>query len=338
MKFRRFVCLITVCCLLAGCEKKNNDTQAVSDTSATENIIDTITTTEMVPENTGAAIENTDIPEDAVLKITETTYRDGEVWQTLLKYRNAHDDVVAWGYVNSDGEEELRDHDEYEYNENGKKIYSKSISNSGDYFEVEYLSDNTEKGKGYDENGRLEVETEVINDEYGNPIRSYTIVYDEDGGVILGTIEEKIVYDVDGGVTLGTIVEKFDYDYDENGKILVCRYRSGSDEIISTTTNTYDDNGNILSSEKLYTDGEVYSFYIISHSYEYDDKNNLISEEEIWKGKDDDIVYRTESYEYQYDENGRKIRQDYSNFRVRNADYDDLKDISEYTIYEYTQL
>lgn len=321
MKFRKLVCLMAVCCLLAGCEKKNNDTQAVSDTSATDNVIDTITTTEMISENTSAAVENTDIPEDAVLKITETTYRDGEVWETLIRYRNAHDDVVAWGYVNSDGEEELRDHDEYEYDENGKKIYKKSISNSGDYFEVEYLSDNTEKGKGYDENGRLEVETEVINDEYGNPIRSYTIVYDEDGGVILGTIEEK-----------------FDYEYGENGKILVCRYRSGSDEIISTTTNTYDDSGNMLLSEKVYADGEANSFYIISHSYEYDDKNNLISEEEIWKGKDDDIVYRTESYEYQYDENGRKIRQDYSNFRVRNADYDDLKDISEYTIYEYTQL
>ncbi|MDE5872464.1 MAG: hypothetical protein K2H07_00975, partial [Lachnospiraceae bacterium] len=139
MKFRKFVYLMAVCCLLAGCEKKNNDTQTVSDTNTTDNVIDTTTTTEMVPENTSAAVENSDIPEDAVLKITETTYRDGEVLETLITYRNAHDDVVAWGYVNSDGEEELRDHDEYEYDENGKKIYSKSISNSGDYFEVEYL-------------------------------------------------------------------------------------------------------------------------------------------------------------------------------------------------------
>lgn len=318
MKFRRFVCLTVVCCLLAGCEKKNNDTQAVSDTSTTDNVIDTITTTDMVPENTGAAVENTDIPEDAVLKITETTYRDGEVWETLIRYRNAHDDIVAWGYVNSDGEEELRDHDEYEYDENGKKIYSKSISNSGDYFEVEYLSDNTEKGKGYDENGRLEVETEVIYDEYGNPIRSYTIVYDEDGGVIGEIIEDNS-----------------DCDYDENGKILVCRYRSGSEEIISTTTNTYDDNGNMLLSEEVYADSEKTGCYSKSHSYEYDDKNNLISKEEIWKS-DADTVCRSESYEYQYDENGRKIRQDRRYVRTENDDYD--MDISEYTIYEYTQL
>ncbi|MDE5873234.1 MAG: hypothetical protein K2H07_04910, partial [Lachnospiraceae bacterium] len=196
--------------------------------------------------------------------------------------------------------------------------YSKSISNSGDYFEVEYLSDNTEKGKGYDENGRLEVETEVLYDEYGNPIRSYTIVYDEDGGVIGEIIEDNS-----------------DCDYDENGKILVCRYRSGSEEIISTTTNTYDDNGNMLLSEEVYADSEKSGCYSKSHSYEYDDKNNLISKEEIWKS-DADTVCRSESYEYQYDENGRKIRQDRRYVRTENDDYD--MDISEYTIYEYTQL
>lgn len=315
MKFRKFVCLMAVCCLLAGCEKKNNDTQAVSDTSATDNVIDTITTTEIIPENTEAVTKNTDIPEDAVLKVTETTYRDGKVWQTILRYRNAHDDVVTWGYVNSDGEEVLEDHDEYEYDENGKKIYNKSISNSGDYSEIEYLSDNTEKGKYYDENGRLEVETEVIYDEYGNFIISRTIVYDEDGGVICEVIEDNS-----------------DCDYDENGKILVCRERSGSDEIISITTNTYDDNGNILSSEKLYTDSEKYGCHSVSHSYEYDDKNNLISEEEITKLNADN-VYCTTNYEYQYDENGRKIREDYSEVYT---DYD--RNISGYTIYEYTQL
>ena len=324
MKFRRLVCLTAVCCLLAGCEKENNDTQAVSDTSATDNVIDTtidtVTTTEMVPENTEADTKNTDIPEDAVLKVTETTYRDGEVLKTRIVYRNVYDDVVADVYVDSDGEEMLRDYNEYEYDENGKKVYTKSTSDLGDYLEIEYLSDNTEKGKYYDENGELEVETEVTYDEYGNHIMSRTIVYDEDGQVALETLEDNS-----------------DCDYDENGKILVCKRRSGSDEIISITTNTYDDNGNILLSEEVYADSEKSGCYSKSHSYEYDDKNNLISEEEIWK-LDADTVYRSESYEYQYDENGRKIRRDYSIFRVRNADYDDLKDISEYTIYEYTQL
>lgn len=321
MKFRSFVCLMTVCCLLAGCGKKNNDTQAVSDAGTTDNVIDTVTTTEMTNENTEADTKNIDIPEDAVLKVTETTYRDGEVWQTLIRYRNNHDDVVACAYISSDGKELYTSYCEYKYNENGKKIYAKSIYSSGGYSETEYLSDNTQKGKSYDENGRLDGEDESIFDEYGNHIMSHTIIYDENGEVELETIEDNS-----------------DCDYGENGKILVCRHHSESGELYSTTTYTYDVSGNMLSSEKVYADGEANSFYIISHSYEYDDKNNLISEEEIWKGKDDDIVYRTESYEYQYDENGRKIRQDYSNFRVRNADYDDLKDISEYTIYEYTQL
>ncbi|MBD5095589.1 MAG: hypothetical protein HDT40_01060 [Lachnospiraceae bacterium] len=318
MKIRKLVCLITVCCLLAGCEKKNNDTQAVSDTSATDNVVDTISTTEMIPENTEAATKNTDIPEDAVLKITETTYRDGEVWQTIVKYRNVHDDVVVVANISSDGEEVLSRHDEYEYDESGKKIYVKTIWESGEYAEIEYLSDNTEKRKNYDMEGRLEDESTY--DEYGNLIMSHTIVYDMNGRLIGDFIEDNS-----------------DCDYDENGKILVCRQRSESGEIIAIITNTYDDNGNILSSEKLYTENKKISIYSVSHSYEYDDKNNLISEEEIMK-LTEDYVFSIDSYEYQYDENGRKIRQDYSNFRVRSADYDGLKDISEYTIYEYTQL
>ncbi|MDE6024912.1 MAG: hypothetical protein K2G45_05600 [Lachnospiraceae bacterium] len=317
MKIRKLVCLMAVCCLLAGCEKKNNDTQAVSDTSATDNVIDTITTTEMISENTGAAVENTDIPEDAVLKITETTYRNGEVWQTLLSYRNAHDDSVAWGYVGFDGEEVLVSHHECKYDDNGKKIYDKSISDTGEYNETEYR-DNIEKTKSYDGTGRLEAESEATFDEYGNHIMSHTIVYDQEGAVSLEMLEDYS-----------------DCDYDENGKILVCRERSESGEIISTTTNTYDDNGNMLSSEKVYADSEKSSYYSISHSFEYDDKNNLISEEGIWKS-DADTVYRTESYEYQYDENGRKIRQDHSYVKTDSDDYD--MNISEYTIYEYTEL
>lgn len=316
MKFRRFVCLTAVCCLLAGCEKKNNDTQSVSDTSATDNVIDTINTTETVPENTEADTKNTDIPEDAVLKITETTYRDGEVWETFVKYRNAHDDVVAVANISSDGEEVFARHDEYEYDESGKKIYAKTIWESGEYAEIEYLSDNTEKGKHFDKRGRLEDETEITYDEYGNLIMSHLIVYDEDGAI------------------LESIEDYSDCDYGENGKILVCRYRYGygAGEIISTTTNTYDNNGNMLSSEEVYADSEKSSYYSISHSYEYDDKNNLISEEEIWK-LDEDTVYRTENYVYQYDENGRKIREDYSEVYT---DYD--RNISGYTIYKYTQL
>ncbi|MBD5095587.1 MAG: hypothetical protein HDT40_01050 [Lachnospiraceae bacterium] len=321
MKIRKLVCLITVCCLLAGCEKKHNDTQAVSDTSATDNVIDTtidtVTTTEMVPENTEADTKNTDIPEDAVLKIVETTYKDDEVWLTYVKYRNAYDDVVGVATINSDGEEVFSRHDEYEYDESGKKIYAKTIWEAGEYAEIEYLSDNTEKGKHYDKRGRLEDETESTYDEYGNLIMSYTIVYDGDGEVALEIIKDYS-----------------DCYYDENGKIFVCRQRSESGEIISTTTTTYDDNGNILSSEEVYADSEKYGCYSVSHCYEYDDKNNLISEEEITK-LNEDTVYHTESYEYQYDENGRKIREDYNEVYIY-TDYD--RNTSRYTIYEYTQL
>ena len=320
MKIRKLVCLITVCCLLAGCEKKNNDTQAVSDTSATDNVIDTVTTTEMVPENTEADTKNTDIPEDAVLKITETTFRHSQVWETPVIYRNAHGDTVAWGYDNSyfGGKEVLVGHNEYKYDENGKKIYAKSISDTGEYNETEYR-DNVEKTKSYDGTGRLKTEREVAFDEYGNHIMSHTIVYDQEGAVSQEMLEDNS-----------------DCDYGENGKILVCRERSETGEIISTTTNTYDDNGNMLSSEEVYADREKikfgYCYYSVFIRYEYDDKNNLIFKEVIRKS-DENTVANTDTLEYQYDENGREIRLDF-----RSVSTDSDIDISEYTIYEYTKL
>lgn len=324
MKFKKFVCLMAACCLLAGCGKKNNNPSDASDTgsadssaadamTATDAMTTDIVTATAIPENTEAVTQNIDIPEDAVLKITETTYRNDEVWETIIRYKNAHDDMVAWGLGLDQygGKEVLTYHYEYKYDDNGKKIYEKTISDTGRYDETEYC-DNVEKLKGYDRNGRLEVESEAGFDEYGNHIMSHTIVYDEDGSVSLEMIEDYS-----------------DCDYDENGKILVCRQRSETGEVIATTTNTYDENGNILLSEKISPDSKEY--YSICHSYAYDDKNNLISEE-ITKSNTD-TVRVTESYEYQYDENGKKIR---LNHRYINSKTD--MDFSEYTIYEYTEL
>ncbi len=322
IKFKKFVCLIAACCLLAGCGKKNNNSSDVSDIGTADSSVadamtatdamttDTVTTTAAIPENTQTVTQNMDIPEDAVLKVTETTYRNDEVWETIIRYENAHDDIVSWGYVQSDGKEVLTDHNEYKYDDDGKKIYEKSIRDTGSYDEIEYR-DNVEKGKGYDRKGRLEVECEVTFDEYGNHIMSYTIGYDEDGSVLFEMIEDYS-----------------DCDYDENGKILVCRQRSETGKVIATTTNTYDENGNLLLSEKISPDSKNY--YSICHSYEYDDKNNLISEQEITKSNTG-TVHVAESYEYQYNENGRKVRVD------RTYISDELN-VSEYTIYEYTEL
>ncbi len=322
MKFKKFVCLLSACCLLAGCGKKNNNSSDVSDmadssaadamTATDAMTTDTVTATAAIPENTQTVTQNTDIPEDAVLKVTKTTYRNDEVWEKIIRYENAHDDNVAWGYVQSDGKEVFIRCSEYKYDDNGKKIYKKTISDTGNYDETEYR-DNVEKTKSYDRTGRLVAESEATFDEYGNHIMSHTIVYDEDGSVSLEMIEDYS-----------------DCDYDENGKILVCRERSETGEVIATTTNTYDENGNILLSEKISPDSKNY--YSICHSYEYDDKNNLISEQEVTK-TNTDTVHVAESYEYRYDENGKKVRQNYR-YVYPEAD----TDFSEYTIYEYTEL
>lgn len=331
IKLKKIACIMAACCLLAGCEKKNDNSSNSPDTNVTDAMTttdsettmdaeittDTEATTDVISENTQSVLIGTDIPEDAVLKVTETTYRFDEVFETRIYYKNAHDDSVAFGYVQYGGKEVLTSHNEYKYDDNGKKIYKKTISDRGEYSETEY-HDNVEKTKGYDEIGRLDVESEATFDEFGNYIMEHTIVYDEEGEVILEIIEDYS-----------------DCDYDENGNILVCRQRSESGEIISTTTNTYDDNGNILLSEKVFSDNENngrLSNSSKSHSYEYDDKNNLISEEEITKSNTD-IVRVTASYEYRYDENGRKVRQDHT-----YVDIDTDLNISEYTIYEYTEL
>lgn len=325
MKFKKVACLMAVCCLLAGCEKKNDNSSNSPDTNVTDAMTatdavtvtdtgtttDTEATTDAISENT----QNMDIPEDAVLKVSETTYRNDEVWETIISYKNNHDDIVAWGYVQSDGKEVLLSRHEHKYDDNGKKIYQKTISDTGEYSETEYR-DNVEKTKRYDGGGRLESEGEAIFDEYGNYSMSHIIIYDINGS-------EKTV-------SLEMSEDYSDCDYDENGKILVCRQRSETGEVVATITNTYDDNGNMLLSEKISPDSE--EFYRICHTYEYDDKNNLIAEEDITKSNTD-TVRITASFEYQYDENGRKVRQDHTYVSI-----DSDLNISEYTIYEYTEL
>lgn len=328
IKLKKIACIMAACCLLAGCEKKNDNSSNSPDTNVTDAMTttdsettmdaeittDTEATTDVISENTQSVLIGTDIPEDAVLKVTETTYRFDEVFETRIYYKNAHDDSVAFGYVQYGGKEVLTSHNEYKYDDNGKKIYKKTISDRGEYSETEY-HDNVEKTKGYDEIGRLDVESEATFDEFGNYIMEHTIVYDEEGEVELEIIQDYS-----------------DCDYNENGKILVCRQRSESGEIIYTTTNTYDENGNMLLSEKIASGSEKTGYYSISHSYEYDDTNNLISEE-IREAYAADDACSTESFEYQYDEIGRKVRRNY-----RYVDPDTGMDFSEYTIYEYTEL
>lgn len=326
IKLKKIACIMAACCLLAGCEKKNIESSNVSDTNVTDAMTttdavtitdtgttDTEATTDAISENTQSVLIGTDIPEDAVLKVTETTYRNNEVWQILIRYENVHDDVVAID-GSKFGVGDIM-HYEYKYDDNGKKIYKKTISGTGNYTETEF-HDNVEKTKSYDRGGRLDAESEAIFDEFGNHIKSHTIIYDINGP--------------EGTVSFEMSEDYSDCDYDENGKILVCREHSETGEIISTTTNTYDENGNLLLSEKISPDSE--NFYSKCHSYEYDDKNNLISEQEITKSNTD-IVRVTASYEYRYDENGRKVRQDRT-----YVDIDTDLNISEYTIYEYTEL
>lgn len=327
IKLKKIVWLMAACCLLAGCEKKNDNSSNSPDTNVTdamtttdsettmdaETTTDTEATTDVISENTQSVLIGTDIPEDVVLKVTETTYRNDEVWQILIRYENVHDDVVAID-GSKFGVGDIS-HYEYKYDDNGKKIYKKTISGTGNYTETEY-HDNVEKTKSYDRGGRLDAESEATFDEFGNHIMSHMIIYDINGP--------------EGTVSFEMSEDYSDCDYDENGKILVCREHSETGEIISTTTNTYDENGNLLLSEKISPDSE--NFYSTCHTYEYDDKNNLIAEEEITKSNAD-TVRVTASYEYRYDENGRKVRKDFT--------YDNIytdSNISEYTIYEYTEL
>lgn len=319
MKFKILACLTAACCLLAGCEKKGSDPQDnptnKTEQSATEPEQTAEATTEIPEETKADTKKNEGIPDTAVVKVTKTTYRDCKVWETVFTYRNDHGDGVAVSYLKSDGTEEFGLYTEYEYDENGKTVYEKDIFDSGSTIEAVHLSDNTVKTKSYDEESRLEGEGESVYDEYGNCLKSRNVVYGENGEVIFEMSEDNS-----------------DCDYDENGNILVCRQRSESGEIISTTTNTYDEKGNLLRSEELSADSEKYGYYSKVHSYKYDNDNNLIFEEEIGKS-DADTVYRTEKYEYQYDGDGRKIREDHTYI---NTDYD--TDLTEYTLYEYIEL
>lgn len=316
MKFRMLACMVAACCLLAGCNKNDSDSQESTTSKAeSERFAETTAATEFSEETNSYSETFGSIPETAVLKVTQTTYRDGEAWQTLIFYRNNYGDSVASAYLESDGKEVITGYTEYEYDENGKIRYEKDISDSGEYTEVAYLDDNTIKTNIYDASGRLKTEGESTYDIYGNYIRSHNVVYNEDSEMIFEMSEDNS-----------------DCDYDENGNILVCRQRSESGKIISTKTNSYDENGNLLRSEEISADREQSGYYSKVRSCKYDDNNNLISEEEIGRS-DADTVYYTETYEYQYDETGRKIRRDHRYINTK-----DDRDLTEYTLYEYSEL
>lgn len=93
----------------------------------------------------------------------------------------------------------------------------------------------------------------------------------------------------------------YEYEYDEQGRpIAVTEYYNGSDESLSTTYKTYDENGNVAT-EKIDFNGKME----IETYYQYDEKGRVVREE---NSKSNSLYY----YEYEYE--------DYKDFTLTRPD------------------
>ena len=239
-----------------------------------------------------------------------------------------------------------------EYDEYGRRVFSKTIYSDG----IEHTY-----GYVYDDNGNLieELKNGVIYhiykyDEAGNPIKmipadgyASELEYDENGNItkiILpdGTITEK-KYDENGNVleaktTLGRHdLQTRYYEYNAHGD-LISNTLWEAGKVVSVKENEweYNDAGKPLRLV-IIKDGKVSSRYEYSyhesgslkeelyfsdnytHKYEYDERGNKIVSSSCWVGEDDITFY------IEYDENGNMIkytREENNNITYAYFEYD----------------
>lgn len=216
---------------------------------------------------------------------------DGEYVQYIYHYTyryNDNGDPLEELQIEEDGTVECRK--EWTYDENGNLI--------------RYLSDRgsivTNEEYTYDENGR-KIEYEYRHERlFDRPwhLRT-TYAYDTDGNLSRATEYREMNY---GWITSEETVYS---DYDENGNATVEQIKQYSAAIIDAhTENTYDKNGNLLSS-LIY---DPYGNLIQSETYQYDAEGREILQESY--DAKENTTYRFESA---YDENGVRTTRGYYN-------------------------
>mgnify|MGYP007033166978 CR=1 FL=1 len=230
---------------------------------------------------------------------------DGHVLQS---YRYEYDEVgrliKCIHYSDSD---EITSWREYEYNGNGRRIYSaegcKSDGSIDTWCEYEY-----------NENGKKIHETRG-GSTGANKFSNYLCDYEYD---ILGNLISSTSY---SSVTALTITSEYDSNENEitrttldrnSGKTTLCEYEYDSNgKLIKTTQTTdaltiviqeatYDNDGNQLEEKTYNYDGSICTW----HEYGYDSLGNEITH--ICYNSDGSIQFR---YEEEYDNNGNIIKE-----------------------------
>ena len=246
-------------------------------------------------------------------KLFETAYDDNG---NIISKKQTHE-----GYVGSAGFPDIEI--EYKYNDDGLLVYYKTTQLYNDTVYEHFLE--------YDENGHLI----SLTDGNGN-IREFEvnleeIPYYETVAVISDVIEATepdfvTMYYNGGGYLIKEQTDKYviTYQYD-NGEV----YQSTKEFTNSDLKNTYDANGNILSSS-MSSAGELEVT-----EYQYNEHNDLILYE-VTKGG---VLKSRASYSYEYDENGNMITKTTESYRItdKGEEYD-LITVDMYTYDEHGLL
>lgn len=162
------------------------------------------------------------------------------------------------------------------YDANGNVI--RSFSYMGN--ELLYVSDLENE---YDSDGRLvsiKQKSESFNEYVDSDESSTEFEYYENGD-----IKKMCIYWGDETRTV-----EFVYEYDDDGRAVAAKeYWDGSDEFLSTTYRTYDENGNVITENIKFEHNGLETHF----TYEYDDKGRPLIK------KDVDSEYYYTKYEYE---------------------------------------
>lgn len=236
----------------------------------------------------------------------DITYAADGFYETSGRFQYADSDDIyqadAKVYFDSNGNvvlsivesEEETQTSRYEYDENGRLIQYVYVDKATDqlWLNIETYT--------YDKNGLLTKSHSYVTSN-GELMLDDTYSYSyEDSQVTVtgvcnnptGSYEPKKVYTLDGNGNVIKLVSNQGLIQDESGYWV----DGASDELEATTTFTYDEKGNLISTEKSGGD---------SGTYIYNDKNLCVKY--IWTIAYDDADV-TLTYEYEYDDNGNIVK------------------------------
>lgn len=272
MKYLLVSAAILCMLLTAGCgnEQLSENSAEISATEEIENSaeISSAEETESPTEN----IETSDVVDDV------TVNDDVSYIPKNAAYKSTK-------YLVYDGESMLNEINYFDEFGNAIRIIS--------YMDGELL-DITDMENEYNSDGQLvrATESSIGFGDYSAAGESFVeLEYNEKGGLkkMTSSQNEEV------------LTVAYEYEYDEQGRpIAVTEYFNGSDESLSTTYKTYDENGNVAT-EKTDFNGKME----IEDYYQYDEKGRIVREE---NNKSNSLYY----YEYEYE--------DYKDFTLTRPD------------------